>query len=79
MMTHKLMIYVNNKDHSRSISPTDLVFTETTQWSQDSLEQDIGALGNIEYYNHVILLYMPPVCVNVNNNKSKFNLFNKRM
>ena len=56
MMTHKLMIYVNNEDHSRSISPTDLVFTETT--SQDSLEQDIGALGNIEYYNHVILLFI---------------------
>ena len=57
MMTHKLMIYNDSEDHSRSILPTDLVFTETTPWSQDSLGQDIGALGNIEYYNHVILLY----------------------
>ena len=57
-MTHKLMIYVDNEDHSRSILPTDLVFTETTPWSQDSLEQDIGALGNIEYYNHVIPLFI---------------------
>ena len=52
-MSHKLMIYIHIKDHSRSSLFFFIPLHEA--YSQDSLIQDEGASGKLQYYIYVTL------------------------